>query len=301
VSFFEIVSAAGGEARRMRSSLEWDTFLADLSQVPLAQRAVESDTQMVGTIATYDMQDHLLLHRVKDPGEWLSVVNWDTEDLRELEQSDREGYLDTSVMCFLPFGNIVGIMPGNRSSPSHKGLETWLNGIRYFSDRRLQVRPVVAHSEVERLKKATGASRIEVKLMSNKMGELRNRSGGLARSLRLAGEDYGEITVTLVISIPRGRGSQSDRERLLSDLNEISDLVTGAERARARLVYVDPEGPERTELVELVEHSITAKRRVPATDSDGNSIRILSAVDAILSAAVEHEDALRLAVDAVEM
>ncbi|EPJ35459.1 hypothetical protein STAFG_7527 [Streptomyces afghaniensis 772] len=74
-------------------------------------------------------------------------------------------------------------------------------------------------------------------------------------------------------------------------------MVTGAERARARLVYTDPGGPEHTRLVELVEHNITAKKRVPATDSDGNSIRIVSAVDAILAAAVENEDALRLAVD----
>ncbi|MFE4960123.1 hypothetical protein ACFRCW_40705 [Streptomyces sp. NPDC056653] len=67
---------------------------------------------MVGSIATYGMQDHLLLHRVKDAGEWLSVMNFDTGDLRELEQSAHEGYLDTSVICFLPFDNVVGIMQG---------------------------------------------------------------------------------------------------------------------------------------------------------------------------------------------
>jgi hypothetical protein len=50
--------------------------------------------------------------------------------------------------------------------------------------------------------------------------------------------------------------------------------------------------------VELTEHHITAKRRVSAVDDEGNSIRILSAVDAILDVAAEHEGELRAAVGA---
>ncbi|WP_241778886.1 hypothetical protein [Streptomyces sp. AcH 505] len=297
VHFFEVVAVSGGEIRRIKEPMDWDGALADLSRVPVADRTHEGESQLVATITTYNMQDHLLLHRVKDPGEWLSVVNWETGDLRELEQSAQEGYLDTSVMCFLPFGNIVGIMQGGRSSPSQRGLAEWMNGIHLFPHTQLDVRPVVAHAEIERLKKASGASRVEVKLMANKMGALKERKGGLARTLRLAGEAYGEISVTLIISVPRGKELREHREHLLADLDEISDIVTGAERARARLVYSDPAGPERTHLVELIEHSITAKRRVSATDDEGNSIRIVSAVDAILSAAAEHQDALRLAVD----
>lgn len=112
VGFYEVVRVKDGEAKRIPAQLDWDGVLSDLSQAPVAARTYEGESQMVGTIATYNMQDHLLLHRVKDAGEWLSVVNWDTGDLRELEQSAHEGYVDTSVICFLPFGNIVGIMQG---------------------------------------------------------------------------------------------------------------------------------------------------------------------------------------------
>jgi hypothetical protein len=301
IGFYEIVTAVDGKATRTRP-MDWDGALADVSRVPVAGRTVETDAQLVGTIATYDMQDHLLLHRVKDGGEWMSVMNWDTGDLRELEQSAHEGYLDTSVVCFLPFGNIVGIMQGARSAPSQKGLQAWLNGIQLFPGTQLEVRPVVAYAEYERLKAASGASSVEVKVMANKMGALRegSRRGGLARTLRTAVDAYGEISVTMIITVPRGKQLAEHRERLLADLDEISDIVSGAERARARLVFSDPDGPERSQLVELVEHSITAKKRVPATDAEGNSIRIVSAVDAILSAAVEHQDALQLAVDVLE-
>ncbi len=298
VGFYEVVVLKDGEARRIPELMDWDGALSDLSRAPVAARTFEADSQMVGTIATYDMQDHLLLHRVKDAGEWLSVMNFDTGTLRELEQSAQEGYLDTSVICFLPFGNIVGIMQGGVSAPSHKALETWLNGIQIFPGRKLQIRPVVTHAEVEKLKTASGASRVEVKIMANKMGALSERRGGLARTLRVAGESYGEISVTMIISVPKKKELREHREHLLADLEEISDVVTGAERARARLVFSEPGGPEQTRLVELVEHSITAKKRVPATDGEGRSIRIMSAVDAILGAAAEHEDALRLAVDA---
>jgi hypothetical protein len=298
IGFFEIVTIRDGQAVRTEE-LDWDGSLGDISRVPVSGRTFEADAQMVGTIATYDMQDHLLLHRVKDRGEWLSVMNWDTGNLRELEQNAHEGYLDTSVVCFLPFGNVIGIMQGARSAPSHRGLQAWLNGVQIFRGQQLEVRPVVSHVEAERLKAASGVSRVEVKVLANKMGALRTSDGlrgGLARGLRAVVESYGEITVTMIISVPRGKELAEHRERLLADLDEISDIVSDAERARARLVYSDPGGPERSQLVELVEHSITAKKRVPATDSEGNSIRIMSAVDAILSAAAEHEEALREAV-----
>ncbi|GAA2938970.1 hypothetical protein [Streptomyces enissocaesilis] len=298
VGFYEAVVVKDGEAQRIPEPMDWDGALADLARAPVGARTHEGESRIVGTTFPHNMEDHLLLHRVKEAGEWLSVINFDTGDLRELEQSAHEGYLDTSVVCFLPFGNVVGIMQGGISAPSHKSLETWVNGIEMFPGSQLQLRPVVAYSEIAKLKSAVGASRVEVKVMGNKMGALREQQGGLARLLRIAGDAYGEISVTMVISVPRGKELKEHREHLLADLDEISDVVTGAERARARLVYSDSGGPEQIRLVEMVEHSITAKKRVPATDAEGNSIRIVSAVDAILAAAAEHEEALRLAVDA---
>ncbi|WP_234441488.1 hypothetical protein [Streptomyces sp. WM6386] len=298
ITFFEIVKPTSGEPKRMEQ-IDWDGALSDVSQLSAPERKVEAENIWVGTVTTVDTDNILLLHRVKDSGEWLSVLNWDTGDLRELEQSAHEGYLDTSVIYFLPFGNIVAVMPGSVSAPGRPALESWINGMKIFP-HDLLVRPVIAHAEVEKLRTAEGASRVEVKVMANKMGALREKKGGLAHSLRIAGEAYGEISVTMIISVPRKKELREHREMLLADLRAISDVVPEAERARAKLVYSDPTGPEYSRLVELVDHHITAKRRVAATDDEGNSIRILSAVHAILGASAEHEDELRLAVDSVE-
>ena len=109
----------------------------------------------------------------------------------------------------------------------------------------------------------------------------------------------GDINVTMIISVPRGKTRDGDRQALLDDLRDIAPVAPdAADRARARLVFSEADGVEHSRLIELTEHHITAKRRVSAVDDQGNSIRILSAVDAILDVAAEHEGELRAAVEA---
>ncbi|MGW5768806.1 hypothetical protein ACWEVY_06630 [Streptomyces longwoodensis] len=158
---------------------------------------------------------------------------------------------------------------------------------------------MLSKAEVERLGSAQGASRIEIRIGSHKVSALRGRNGRLASFLRQAQEAYGDINVTMIISVPRGRARDEDRQALLADLQDIAPVAPdAAARAQARLVFAEADGVERSRLVELTEHHITAKRRVSAVDDEGNSIRILSAVDAILDVAGEHERELRAAVGA---
>ncbi len=298
IAFFEVVAHASGEQTRV-PPMAWDRVLSDLATASLEDRMVDKEVSLVGSVATARGQDHLLLHRVKDDTEWLSVMDWSTGEWQELEQNASRGFVDTSAICFLPFGNVVGIMPGSVSAPSHKRLEDWLNELHLFPDTRLAIRPVLSKAEVERLGTAHGASRIEIKIGNHKASALRGRSGRLASFLRQAHEAYGDINVTMIISVPRGKARDEDRQALLDDLRDIAPVAPGAaDRARAKLVYAEADGAERSRLVELTEHHITAKRRVSAVDDEGNSIRILSAVDAILDVAAEHEGELRAAVGA---
>src|ERR1017187_2027328 len=116
VAFFEIVASERGEQHRIEQ-LPWDDTLSAIALTKdVNDRTFESESTFIGNSITIDMEDHLLLHRVKNPGEWLSVLNWDTGEWRELESRAKEGYLDTSAICFLPYGNIVGIMQGSTSA-----------------------------------------------------------------------------------------------------------------------------------------------------------------------------------------
>lgn len=297
ITFYEIVESRSGEHRRLEQ-MKWSEFLASLSLAGVERRTVEVDATLIGNTVTYDEEDHLLLHRAKDVGEWLSVLNWDTGEWRELEMKAAEGYLETSVVCFLPFGNLVGVMKGATSAPSHKALETWLRGVKPFGDLPLVVRPLLSTSEIERLRTAEGASRVEIRIGRSKVGVLSNKTGRLATLLHRAGEAYGDIDVTMIISIPRGNTRVEDRQALLNDLQDLEDVMpAAAEKARAKLVFAEDSGPAHAQLTEFVEHHITAKRRVAAVDEHGEAIRISSAVSVILDAAAEHQEELRRAAD----
>ena len=86
VAFFEVVASESGSHRRI-DQLPWSEFLASVTTTPLERRTVELVSTLVGNVVTYEEEDHLLLHRAKDAGEWLSVLNWKTGEWRELEAS----------------------------------------------------------------------------------------------------------------------------------------------------------------------------------------------------------------------
>ncbi|GAA2755892.1 hypothetical protein GCM10009872_12520 [Actinopolymorpha rutila] len=273
----------------------WQDALTEISKASVQQRTWQGDQTFVGTVYPLAEEDHLLLHRVKSVSEWLSVMDFGTGDWRELESRAHEGYLETSVFCFVPYGNVVGVMQGSRSAPTHKSLEGWLNHLRVFPEE-IVVRPLLSRAQIEKLRTAQGANKVEIRIGSDRVGMLRNKQGRLSQFLHQAQESYGDISVTMVISIPRGKARDEDREKLLSDLRDLEDVMPrAADVAKARLVYAESQGPEYSQLVEFVEHHITAKRRVPAVDEEGNSVRLQSAVRVILDVTVTHEEELRLA------
>jgi hypothetical protein len=298
IQFYEVVIQKGGEQVRC-DQFPFPSALAGIAAASVTHRRWDGPLQtLIGTVHTVEQEDHLLLHRVKDGGEWLAVMDLETGDWHELESKAKEGYLDTSAIVFLPYGNVLGMMQGATSAPSHKSLESWLRGLKVFGNEQILVRPLVSSAEVERLKGADGASRIEIRIGAHKTEALSKREGRLAQFLQRATADYGDLRVTVTISVPPGGARAEDRRRLLEDLRDLEDVMPGAaDVAKARLVYSDGGGEEYGRLAEFVEHHITAKRRVSAVDEEGNSIRLAEALRVIGDAAIEHEDELRLAVD----
>lgn len=301
VGFYEIVGDAPGGPTRV-PQLDWATALSELFKLqhkPAKRRWVGPEYELVGQTYTWAEQDHLLLHRVKDRAEWLSVIDWTTGSVEELESQANRGYLDTSAIVFLPYGNIVGLMQGSVAAPSHKALEGWLRNMDFFTTPLL-VRPLLSRAEIERLQAADGVSRLDIRIGRSRGAALAEKGGRLARMLRVARAQYGDVDVTVTISIPRQNSPERDtqRRRLLEDLRSIEDVVPGAaEMAKAKLFYADGDGGGRTRLTELVEHHITAKRRVQVVDDKDQAVRISSAVNGILNAAEQHEDELRLAAE----
>lgn len=295
IAYFEVVESRDGEHFRT-GQRDWGRALSGLQTASVDDRSWESDRTYLGTTEVVEADHHLLLHRVRDINEWLSVINFTTGELQELESAAAQGYLDTSAISFLPYGNVVSIMRGSTSAPTHKSLEGWLNHIGLFDGPPLVVRPLMRAAEVERLRSASGASKVEIRIGANKAAALSGRQGNLAGFLRRASQDFGDLKVTVTISVPRG-GSHTrheDRADLLAQLRELSDVMPGAaEFAKAHLTYADAEGNGITRITEFIEHEITLKRRVAAVDEKGNSIRIRAAFQVMIGASAEVEDELR--------
>jgi hypothetical protein len=297
IGFYEIVMAKDGKHERC-AQMDFPDILSQLARTDLPSRRWTGDQDLIGTTMTVNETDHLLLHRVKDAGEWLAVIDLSTGVWSELESAAEQGYLDTTAMSFMPYGNVFGMMQGSAAAPSHKSLETWLNGLKIFGDTPLVVRALLSRAEVAKLSQAEGASKVEIRIGSHQQAALQQRDGRLARFLRIATEDYGDLSVTVTITVPRGKSRANDRSRLLEDIRDLADVMPGAaDVAKASLVYSDAGGKESTQLAEFVEHHITAKRRVAAVNDRGESIKLSQALAIISGVAVEHESELRLAAD----
>lgn len=279
--------------------LAWPEVLADLSTAGLEKRTWESDRTILGQTYTLE-EDRLLLHKVRDGADWLSRVNYQTAEISEVEADAGTGYLDSSAVHFAPFGNIVALMQGSTAAPSHKTLEGWLNHLQPFDldGGSLVVRPLVSPGELERLKQASQVSRFEIKLGGHVAAALKGKQGNLAKFLRKS-KDFGDVDVTVIISVPRGKKKTQERVDLANDLGEISDVIPGAAAARATLMFGPEDAVSAGRITELVEHHITAKRNVRGVDEDGNSIRFAGAFVVIDTAIIELEDELKAAADVV--
>jgi hypothetical protein len=293
IAFYEIVSFASGSQDRFQGEVDWQGFLTAIESEPLASRMLSGERILLGVAYYRDDRQHLMLHRVKDADEWLAVANFENGEISELESAAGEGYLETSVICFAGFGNIVGIMEGSTSAPTHKSLENWLNFMKVTPDK-VAIRPLMAGAEVDMLRRASGISRIDFRV--GKLDKLGNKHGRLATTLKRLGRDYGDARVTLTISIPRGKprpGQVDERQRLYEDVRELDDVIaSAADKAQVKLLFMEGDDYGRARLTELVEHHVTAKRRVQAVDEEGNSIRIQGAIDVIMDETFRNEGEL---------
>jgi hypothetical protein len=297
ISFYELVDVIDGEQKRV-DHRDWNGVLARLALASFSERTFEADAMLLGTVHTVQGEDHLLLHKVKAQEEWLSTIDMKTGEWEELELAATTGYLDSSVVAFLPFGNVIGLMQGSVSAPGHKALERWINGLGLFATP-VAVRPLVTKAEVDRLRTANGAVLVELRLGAHQVDALTEKRGPLSRGIMAIKQEYGAgVRINVTVSFPRGRGLDEDRARLLDEVRDIADVVPGtADIARAKLRYADPGGGDYTRLVELVEHHITAKCRVAAVNEQGESVKILSAVQVIMGVYASHEAELRRAAD----
>ncbi|MEU4834108.1 hypothetical protein [Streptosporangium sp. NPDC023615] len=295
VAFFEIVSK---DNQRMKQ-LPWARLLGKMSCAPIKDRTHTGlKRTLVGQVVTYQETDHLLLGKVKDADEWIEQVNFDDGSIEQFDQAENRGLLETSVVCFLSYGNVLGMIRGSTSAPGCSALEEWINGLELVEDP-LKVRAIVSKGAMDKIKRADGARLMELRVGASKAAAVADSGKRLGRTINALRQEYGDARITITVEVSKENAYRSARHELLDDVMELAEMTDVAERATAKLTYWDQSEDEKAEHVNLMKEHITAKKRIPSRDETGQLIRNSSAVAAIMGVAADHERELRLAVDAV--
>lgn len=294
VAFYEVKFTKNGEEHRFGNQLDFPAMINGLAEQEMEDRTFAGENDLIGDPLSVNGEPHFALHKVKDAGDWVGRADFKNGKVEQLITGEGEGYIDTSVVSFASFGNVFGMMQGSVGAPSHKAVELWLRKLGGFGDD-LIVRPVMAPSEIEKLNKGVALQRVELKVSpGTNLGE---SPSALASAINLLNRGYPDLTVTLSVSSSlRGKARPKlldSREQLLSDVSALGDSVSRADRAKVGLLFADGDGFGSAQLTELVEHHITAKRKVVAVDKDGNAIRLSGAVTAIALELESQEEALK--------
>ncbi|MEV5498679.1 DUF6731 family protein [Nonomuraea fuscirosea] len=294
MAFFEIVDK---ENQRIEQ-IDWPQILGKVFHASIKDRTHLGKLRtLVGHVITYDEQDHLLLGKVKDETEWVERINFEDGSIEQFTSAENQGLLETSVVCFLAFGNVVGMIRGSTSAPGCSALEEWINGLSLL-DREIKVRAIVNSSAMEKIRKANGARMMELRVGTSKAAVMAESGNRLGRTMRTLREEYGDIKVTITVEVAADKAHRRAQHELLDDVMELATHSDVTEKAKARLTYWDNSEDAHAEDVNLMQERITAKRIISSLDDSGQSIRNSSAVAAIMDVAVHHDRELRLSVEA---
>lgn len=329
VSFFRLVVEDKDGNVIQFPAQDWQAFLAKVKKLPLKDRTYESPTrQLIGHVLTVDQDYALKLMEPRDQNSWLEILRRAEEDETALDTSigddaaaaeaveDAEDggtdpidpsvigtLVETSLIAFLPDKNVLGMILGSTSSPTHAALAEWIdmlkiNGKHLIPEEQgwLRAEPALSKSQQRRLGSADGVSKASIRISTSKADQLAEAGAeDIATTLRNLGQTYGNLFVTITLAIPRGKANDKARRELKQEAERFRSVSSQAEAVSATLVTYDAESRAHSEEVNFVSQRITMTKTVPLTGSDGEPIRNTSAVRAILAAAYE----LRAELDAL--
>lgn len=289
VNFYEIVQQGSGNTNKRMKHVGWTGILRRLEKLPLNQRVVNGKTRtLVGVVLSVDGEPHLKLLRVRDESAWLEVYHKESDSVGDLDLGETGLLVETSIVAFLDYGNVIGLVAGSTTAPTPTAVAEWINGLGFLgSDIKVDTQAMVSHEATAKLKQSNEASRIETKVHTNRADALTRRGAKLGAVLKTINAEYGPMTVTVILQVSKARDQHEGRAMLREEAGKVLNAADASEvsRAKAKLMYIDADETTRLEEVDFIKQRITAKQAIPTTSDDGSPIRDTSAVKAILEVA----------------
>jgi hypothetical protein len=297
ISFYRILKYKTPTVNEPMADADWYKTLTFLSEQPLTGRTTNVGGRiLIGEILFYEQRAHLKLLKVRDIEAWLGIYNDNEKSVSDLQLDEDNQLYETSIISFLDFGNVIGIIQGSTVAPTASAVVEWLESLCVFGKGlHLTVEPVLSNEARQQLARAPEASRLETRISTTKAQALESRGSKLSGVLRKVNEEFGPMTVTLILQASRARDNKEARQILRA---EAENLAAAADEndvlnAKAKLTYYDADEAMKSQDVDFIRQRITAKRKIGTTGDDGLPIRNESAVRAIMQVAAEHETELR--------
>jgi hypothetical protein len=302
VNFYQIKKYRNHSVNEKIAHSDWNTILGALETLPLGDRVYGGPTRtLIGEVLRVEGSLHLKLMLVRDQDAWLDVYDPTAQSITDLDLGASGQLLETSIIAFMPYGNVIGLIQGSTTAPTPTAFTEWLNGLNILTNAgQLETEVMVSHEAQELIRQSSEASQIEVKMHTNKADALESKGSRLSEILRTVNREWGPMTVTIILSASRAKDQSEGRALLRSEAEKIFDATedNAVAGAKAKLLYIDADDKTRSEEVDFAKQKITAKKKIATTGEDGSPIRNSSAVKAILEVAAAYEDELRAIVEA---
>jgi hypothetical protein len=297
INFYQIKKYKNRSVNEKIKHSDWNAILGTLVDVPLGKRVWNGPTRtLIGEVLKVDENLHLKLMLVRDQDQWLDVYDPDAQSIKDLDLGEAGQLLETSIIAFLPYGNVFGIIQGSTTAPTPSAFTDWLNGLKILGiDGQVEAEVMVSHEAQKLINQSSEATQIEVKMHTNKADALEKQGSKLSQILRTVSAEWGPMTVTVILRASKAKDRTEGRALLRAEASRIQQATddNDVSSAKAKLVYFDADETSRSEEVDFVKQRITAKKKIATTGEDGSPIRNTSAVAAILGVAADYDEELR--------
>lgn len=297
INFYQIKKYKNHAVNEKIKHSDWNAILEALDKLHLGDRVWTGPTRtLIGEVLKVESKLHLKLMLVRDQDAWLDVYDPTAQSISDLDLGVSGQLLETSIIAFLPYGNVIGLIQGSATAPTPTAFTEWLNGLNILANAgQLETEVMVSHEAQALIRQSSEASQIEVKMHTNKADALAKTGSRLSDILKTVNAEWGPMTVTVILRASRAKDQTEGRNLLRTEAGKIFDatqdrLVAGA---KAKLLYIDADDKARSEMVDFAKQRITAKKKIATTGEDGSPIRNSSAVLAILEVAQVYNDELR--------
>lgn len=302
INFYEVVKYVNPSTNDRMEQIDWQATLDVLASVPLRDRVWNGpDRTLIGEVMHVDGKNHLKLMLVRDQDAWLDVYDAEADSIDELELAPNSQLLETTIIAFLSFGNVIGLIQGSTTAPTPSGFTQWLNNLGILGGTFLvDTEPMVSHEIQQLINQSAELDRIAIKVHTNRADALEKRGSRLSSILRAVKEEYGSMVVTVILQPGRAKDMAEGRAAIREEAKVIAEASDNNEvrGAKGRLVYIQADDKRRGVDVDFAKQKITAKRAISTHAEDGSPIRNEAAVRAIIEVALYHDDELRKIVGA---